>query len=458
MLKSLVTTLLALSLTPLTEAWLPTKDNGVIRGVNLGGLFIIEPWMQSQQWNDMGCGPYKSEFDCVLNLGQEKADAAFKKHWETWITETDFQEMAAAGLNTVRIPIGYWILETLVYTDSEHFPKGALWYLENVLKMAKAYGIYVILDLHGAPGAQIEENAFTGQYAPTAGFYADYQYKRAIVFLGWITRKVYTKPEVYGNVGMLQVLNEPKAWKPEVTATLISEFYPRAWKKIRGVEDELGIRKDKRLHVMFMDEMWGSGNPNANLPDTEMASYDYHKYVKWDTSVEVSKDAYMRYSCTQTLACKKPLVVGEWSLSVPDNVEHTDEWKTDAPGAVSWYSNWFIAQQQMYERSGLGWVFWNWKSTLGDWRWSYRDAVNAGVIPKTLAQSAKWNVCAAYKNKRDEVGDAVEIPEFEAAKRDVVVNKAPAPSGKVETRSHRARHSRIRRAHGHGHSHFSHSK
>jgi aryl-phospho-beta-D-glucosidase BglC (GH1 family) len=36
------------------------------------------------------------------------ATAALTNHWNTWITEADFAAIAAAGLNHVRLPIGYW--------------------------------------------------------------------------------------------------------------------------------------------------------------------------------------------------------------------------------------------------------------------------------------------------------------------------------------------------------------
>lgn len=94
------------------SAWMPS---GKIRGVNLGGLFIIEPWMVSDSWNKMGCGGQNSEFDCMMALGQTKGNTAFHSHWDTWITENDFKTMKSYGLNTVRVPIGYWLKEDLVY-------------------------------------------------------------------------------------------------------------------------------------------------------------------------------------------------------------------------------------------------------------------------------------------------------------------------------------------------------
>jgi len=437
------------SLISASHAWLPTRDDGIIRGVNLGGLFIVEPWMMSSEWAAMGCSAYQSEFDCVSGIGQAAANKAWASHWSTWITEEDFFDMNGWGINTVRIPLGYWIMESIVYTDSEHFPQGGLTYLTQVVGWAAKYGIYVILDLHGAPGAQVAQNPFTGQYAPTAGFYVDYQFDRAVQFMSWITNLIHTNPS-YSTVGAVQVVNEPISWQPSVTASMISTYYPQAWNAVRSVESTLKIASSKKLHIQFMDENWGSGNPNQNLPSTEYALYDYHNYVKYDTAVNPTRDSYMQYSCSGNLAVsgETPLIVGEWSLSVPDALQESADFSTTGSGAVQFFQYWFIAQQQMYERSGLGWIFWNWKADLGDWRWSYKDAVYAGVIPEKLYRCVKWDVCASYSKKRDQLPAAVFM---ESEERDVaeIVDRAPAPSGEAR-RNHISKHrSHIRKRHGH---------
>jgi hypothetical protein len=162
------------------------ENNGVIRGVNLGNLFVYEPWMDSGYWtNTMGCvdAGYPSEFDCTKKLGQATANDRFKAHWDSYITPHDFDLMKQYSLNTVRIPIGYWMLDSIIYNDSEYFPRGGFEYLRKVCGWASDRGFYIILEyvfdksssrrpasmltshcsLHGAPAAQTANNAFTGQ-------------------------------------------------------------------------------------------------------------------------------------------------------------------------------------------------------------------------------------------------------------------------------------------------------
>ena len=79
-----------------------------IRGVNLGSLFVFEPWIAESEWSNIGCGGTASEFDCGKKLGQDGVNKAFQQHWSSLYTQSDFNTMKSYGLNTVRIPVGYW--------------------------------------------------------------------------------------------------------------------------------------------------------------------------------------------------------------------------------------------------------------------------------------------------------------------------------------------------------------
>ena len=115
--------------------------------------------------------------------------------------------MVSYGLNTVRIQVGYWFLESIV-DQSEHFPQGGEQYLDQVVGWAKDAGLYVIIVLQGAPGAQATD-AFTGQLNNNPAFYSDYNYNRAYQWLEWMTNKVHTN-SAYSTVGTLELVNEPE--------------------------------------------------------------------------------------------------------------------------------------------------------------------------------------------------------------------------------------------------------
>ncbi|KAL3472807.1 glycoside hydrolase superfamily [Aspergillus californicus] len=349
--------ILFLSTISQTLAWLPDHT---IRGVNLGSHLVFEPWISNTTWTNLGCDGQNSEFDCVLSLGQETADENFASHWGSWITRDDIVQMREYGINTVRIPVGYWIKEDLVYSDSEHFPHGGLQYLEDVCGWASEQGLYIIVDLHGAPGAQEAHQPFTGQYASTPGFYQDYQYERALNFLEWMTSTIH-QTDSFRNVGMIELVNEPLQNTDEVSS-MRTGYYPDAFTRIRTMESSLGITENNYLHIQMMNEKWGSGDRGRRR-------------------IAVNQDSYIAASCNDDRGGNTPTIVGEFSLSVPDNVQWNAEW--DPATNVDFYKRWFAAQVVAYEKQA-SWVFWTWKADLGDYRWSYKDAVEAGVIPSDL--------------------------------------------------------------------------
>ncbi|XXG96016.1 hypothetical protein Hte_002293 [Hypoxylon texense] len=378
-----------------SRRWIPSVDK--IRGVNLGSHFIVEPWMAYDEWNGMGCGSANDEWQCVKALGQDAADAAFKKHWDSWTTKDDISQIKSLGLNTVRVPVGFWLKEDLV-DDGEYYPRGGLEYLDRLVGWCADAGIYVIMDLHGGPGVQTPNQQFTGHGVSYPGFYTQENYERANKFLEWMAERIHTNNS-YRTVGTLQVMNEPVHASDygSLAADMIANFYPSAWNRIRSREDQLGVSPSDRLHIQMMDKSWGSGDPSSHLPDTTSALYDDHRYYKWDGSVTTTKDGYLAAACRDDRG-GGDVVVGEWSLAVADAVQSSDAFQVERAGAdqVAWYRQYWAAQAQAFERSG-GWVFWTWKCNwiggFDDWRWCYKSAVAAGVIPGDAASAASLSPC-----------------------------------------------------------------
>lgn len=109
-----------------------------------------------------------SLFKCAAEPKQAEIDIAnggcnpqtiLEQHWDTFITQKDFQYLASIGINTIRLPIGYWSLPSpfLDGTPFENFAsvyENAWSYVVRAINMARATGIGVLLDLHGAVGSQ----------------------------------------------------------------------------------------------------------------------------------------------------------------------------------------------------------------------------------------------------------------------------------------------------------------
>lgn len=367
----------------------------------------------------MGCGSScdpntyaQSEFDCMLtNYRNNRAggNAAFARHWQTWITPDTVQSVHDVGLNTIRIPIGYWSYSDIVDKASEPFadPGPMLQALDAVIAKCADLGMYVIIDLHGAPGGQ-QEDAFTGQLNRPAGFYNNYNFDRASKWLAWMTRRIHTTPSYRASVGMIEVLNEPVSQHdgsrypaPGQVPGLTDTFYPSALRAVRDVERSLGISSDKQLHIQFMDNKWASGNPRSTstVANDPLTAFDDHNYIGFSfppgPDGRGSKQKLMERACTDHRQenGENFKITGEWSLT------SDVDWRDDSN--KQFYKNWFTAQQQMYEEPGMsGWVFWTWKTELEDPRWTYSYLTYLGLIPAdaaALQQNVYQDVCQPWR-------------------------------------------------------------
>lgn len=114
-----------------------------VRGVNLGGWLVLEPWITPSMFRE---GGPKDEYSLSAELGPDEGFRRLSDHWNSWITEDDFRQIAGAGLNHVRIPIGYW---SVLKLDNDPYISGAYDKLGQALDWAQGAGLKVMIDLHG---------------------------------------------------------------------------------------------------------------------------------------------------------------------------------------------------------------------------------------------------------------------------------------------------------------------
>ncbi|KAB5589537.1 Glucan endo-1,6-beta-glucosidase B [Ceratobasidium theobromae] len=213
----------------------------------LGGWLLSEPWMFPNEWITMGgercdddcsrCAA--SEFGLVQKLGQKQADKAFESHWKTWFTKKDVDAIAAAGLNTVRVPVGWWINEGLVDRETEFFPRGGMRYLKRGLRMLKKKGIHAILDLHALPGVSTPNQMFAGRCTSDVQFYTEKNYNRALAWAATMTTLAHVDPD-FSNVFSIEAINEPIMDSSKTPG--YGEYQKNFVKVVRLTELALGIQ------------------------------------------------------------------------------------------------------------------------------------------------------------------------------------------------------------------------
>ena len=182
--------------------WLRADGTPVaLNGVNLGNWLMPEFWMMNQgtQGVDDQC-----KLEAVLDkrFGRAERERLLKLHRDHWITARDWDLLPRFGLNLIRLPFIWSLLEE----ESQPYKLRAdAWhYLDMAIDQAEARGLYVILDLHGAVGAQGTEHhsgcANQNEYWKRP----DYQARTA-----WLWQQIALRYKDRGAVAGYSLLNEP---------------------------------------------------------------------------------------------------------------------------------------------------------------------------------------------------------------------------------------------------------
>lgn len=106
---------------------------------------MLEPWITPSIFDAAGDAAV-DEWSLCQTLGQDKCKSVLSDHWQKFITADDLNQIASAGMNHVRIPVGYWAIEHLA---GDQYVNGQLEYLDKAIGWARSAGLKVILDLHG---------------------------------------------------------------------------------------------------------------------------------------------------------------------------------------------------------------------------------------------------------------------------------------------------------------------
>ncbi|KAL3447953.1 glycoside hydrolase superfamily [Aspergillus insuetus] len=379
-------------------------NDGLVRGVNLGGWFVLEPWITPSLFDQAGDGAV-DEYTLTEILGKDEAAVRLSKHWRTFITEGDFAQIAQAGLTHVRIPVGYWAVTPI---EGEPYVDGQLEYLDQAVSWAAANNLEVIVDLHGAPGSQ---NGFdnSGRRGPIQWQSGD--------TVDLTVRAFEVLAERYLGVGTvvtaIEALNEPHI-PAGINADGLREYYNNALAAVREFSPDATLV----IHDGFLQtEGW-----NGFLTGQGVVMDTHHYEVFENGQLAMNIDEHVNSACqfgSQHLqAVDKPVVVGEWTGALTDctkylngkgvGVRYEGTLYSAAPlgacgsksvGSVAGLSpeeivntrRFIEAQLDAYELRN-GWVFWTWK-TEGAPGWDMQDLLVNGVFPQPLTDRQYPNQC-----------------------------------------------------------------
>lgn len=218
------------------------------RGPNLGSMFVLEKWISPHMFPEGEDGGKTSEFDAVKQAWDAaKGDAGkvrekFEQHWKTWISDDDWNWLKEVGVTSVRVPIGYWMVDNGKFTDGTPFSDYSKVYAnawtifkEVVLAKAAQKDIGVLVDLHGLPGGANGAD-HSGTTSGKAKLWDSNTFQvQSIKVLKYLAENLAKQDNVVG----LQILNEaPHEGGDGGTQ---KSFYLKAINEIRSVNKEIPL-------------------------------------------------------------------------------------------------------------------------------------------------------------------------------------------------------------------------
>ncbi|GAA6002074.1 glycoside hydrolase family 5 protein [Rhodotorula paludigena] len=317
----------------LNEPW--DYENNMIQGVNIGGWLVLEPFIvpgMFEPFNANGVSPdYPTvtdmpaidEWTLCQQLGSD-LEAKMTEHYETFITEKDFAEIAAAGLNWVRIPFGWWMIETW---DGEPFLEGVAWtYMLKAIGWARKYGLRVNLDFHALPGSQngYNHSGRQGSINFLNGVMGVANAQRALDYIRTVTEFI-SQPEYKNVVPMFSVMNEPYAVTIGVDG--LRSFYLETYEMIRNIA---GTGEGNGPWIVYHDGFVPFGNVSSGGWDGfgngwDRVSLDSHRYLcfdeqhDWGLSYQATLPCqYWANNMNQSTNQFGLTMGGEWSLAIND--------------------------------------------------------------------------------------------------------------------------------------------
>ena len=197
-----------------------------LKGCNLGNWLQLEMWMFS--YADKG---YADQYEFIKTLedrfGRQDAEYLMDIYRSNWIKNSDFDIIKSFGMNTVRLPFDY---KLLMGSDSEPFSlkKDAWEWLDHTIKMAKERNLYVILDMHGAPGRQSGMD-----HSGRVGYNKLWSNKAYQKQTAWLWNQISKRYKDEPKVAAYDLLNEPWGSNEKNLKKVVLECY----KAIRANND-----------------------------------------------------------------------------------------------------------------------------------------------------------------------------------------------------------------------------
>lgn len=312
----------------------------LLRGVGFGSWLLPEGYM----WRFPGQGDRPRRIERLIRelVGDRTAKEFWEIYYRTYIAEKDIARIAAEGFNSVRLPINS---RFLFEGETDRYHEGHLALLDEVIDWCEKYRLYVILDLHGAPGGQTGTNIDDSPNDQPELFIHEENKKLTVGIWRMLAGRYRDRWIVAG----YDLLNEPL---PEWFSAYNDQVMP-LYKEIVQA-----IREVDSKHMIILEGVhWATDWSIFEEKIDDNLMLQFHKY--WNSPDTES----IRKFLDKRDEWKVPIFMGEGG-------ENNAEWYTGA--------------FRLYEDHDISWNFWTWKKM---------DCTNS---PCSVAKPQGWDRLVAY--------------------------------------------------------------
>ncbi len=283
----------------------------LLRGIGLGGWLVPEGYML--QTAGFANSPTAIRTKIASLIGVSNTDTFFQLYRGKYVQKKDIDRIASWGFNSIRLPMHYALLtdQPGVYLDDGFAT------IDSLLSWCTGNQIYLILDLHCAPGGQNKDNI--SDYGGYPSLWESTQYQQWTIDLWKKLAQRYASKEW---IGGYDLLNE--------TAFDLGSGNPALRSLFMSITS--AIRQVDANHLIFIEGNWYATDFGGLTPawDANMA-YSFHKY--WNTNDPSS----IQYLLDLRSSTSRPLWLGE-------SGENSNAWFTDCI--------------KLMEANNIGWSWW----------------------------------------------------------------------------------------------------
>lgn len=342
----------------------------ILKGTNLGNWLVPEGYMFK-----MGKVNSPRKIDELLYelIGPDSLALFWDRYLNNYITQDDIHYLKKIGCNHIRLPFHYKLFTDDLYMGKRN---SGFTYFDRIIEWCKEEKLYVLFDMHCAPGGQTGDNIDDSYGFP---FLISSQSSQDLMSEIWVKIAKRYKDETI--VIGYDIVNEPIAhyFVDEIDNYNHKLFllYQRIIKDIRQIDPD---------HVIFLNGSVWSGNFDVfeELIDDNIV-YEFHKY--W---FDVNQDAIQKYLNFREKN-QVPIYIGETG-------ENTDEWVSDF--------------RILLNEHTIGWAFWPYKkmnNTKGIM--NFKEPENYHLIT-TYAESDRSSYENVRKNRPDVSKVQIALNEF----------------------------------------------